>query len=599
MNSLRHLNKYLFRYKWHLLLGVLFVVAQNFGAIYPAVLVRKSLDEVLLYLGKMNSEGINREELLAAITSTVFTFFLLIILVTLLRGLLMFLMRQKIIVVSRKIEFDLKNEIYNQYQLLSQSFYKRNSTGDIMNRISEDVSRVRMYLGPAIMYSVNLLVLFILILTSMANVNLKLTLYVLAPLPFLSISIYFVSDLINRKSEEIQIQQSRLSSFVQESFSGIRILKSFVRENFVTDEFQRESDSYLDKNMQLAKVNAFFYPLMLLLVGLSTLLVIYIGGQEVFRGRATTGNIAEFVIYVNMLTWPVASLGWVTSIIQRAAASQKRINEFLHINPEISSVEDGDKLLSGKIEFRKVSITYPESGIKALQQISFTVNPGETLAILGKTGSGKSTIAGLILRLYDAGEGTVLVDGTDIRNWPLHSLRQQCGYVPQDSFLFSDTIANNIAFGLRQELNPDERRKMIHEAAKNADIYNNVMEFRMGFDTRIGERGITLSGGQKQRVSIARAIIKNPAVLIFDDCLSAVDTKTEEVILQNLIKLMKDRTSILISHRISSVKNADKIIFLDHGRILEEGTHESLLALQGAYFELYQKQLLEEKEIKS
>lgn len=598
MKSLRHLNKYFLKYKWHLFLGILFVIAQNFGAIYPAQVVRKSLDEVISTMKKMDqgTSVLAKNDLVSAITQQVFLFLMIMIGVALLRGILMFLMRQTLIVMSRKIEFDLKNEIYAHYQKLNLSFYRRNNTGDLMNRISEDVSRVRMYIGPAVMYTINLAVLFILIVIIMLKVNAHLTLYVLAPLPLLSVSIYYVSDLMNRKSEEVQQQQSALSTYVQEAFSGIRILKSFVREEASTKEFAKESHDYQNKNMSLVKVNAFFYPLMLLLVGLSTLLTVYIGGKEVIAGRATTGNIAEFIIYVNILTWPVASLGWVTSIIQRAAASQERINEFLHIVPEILSEEQKETEISGKIEFRDVSFIYPDSGIKALDKVSFIVEPGKSLAVLGKTGSGKSTIANLICRMYDASSGTIQIDDTDIQKQSLSSLRRQIGYVPQDVFLFSDTIANNIAFGLTDNISETERKSLITKAAENAVIHQNISSFPKGYETFIGERGITLSGGQKQRVSIARAIIKRPKILLFDDCLSAVDTHTEEEILNNLKKIMLGRSSVIISHRVSSVRHADQIIVLDNGRIVEHGDHQTLLDNKGVYSEMYEKQLLEEEE---
>jgi ATP-binding cassette subfamily B multidrug efflux pump len=600
MKSLKHLNKYFLKYKWLLLLGVIFVVAQNFGAIYPAQIVRKSLDAVVDAIKNISEQDQNnsRDILIKTISNEVGTFLLMIIGVAIVRGILMFLMRQTIIVMSRRIEFDLKNEIYNHYQLLSLAFYRRNNTGDLMNRISEDVSRVRMYIGPAIMYAVNLIVLFILITISMLYVNVKLTLYVLAPLPFLSISIYYVSDLMNKKSEEVQTQQSRLSTFVQESFSGIRILKSFVKEKEVSAEFERESNIYKDKNMELVRINAMFFPLMLLLVGLSTLLTVYIGGQEVIAGRATTGNIAEFIIYVNMLTWPVAALGWVTSIIQRAAASQDRINEFLHLQPEIVSIRNIEKEIEGKIEFRNVTFTYPDSGITAIKNVSFDVSPGKSLAIIGRTGSGKSSIANLLVRMYDVNDGEILIDDIPIEQFSLSTLRQQIGYVPQDVFLFSDTIANNISFGLTGEINTEEKKELIREASRQSVIYDNIMGFPKNFETVIGERGITLSGGQKQRISIARAIIKKPKLLIFDDCLSAVDTNTEKKIMDQLSRVMKDKTSIIISHRVSSVRNADQIIVLEKGSILERGDHNSLMEEKGFYFELYEKQILEE-ELKS
>ncbi|MCX6292458.1 MAG: ABC transporter ATP-binding protein [Bacteroidetes bacterium] len=590
MKSLQHLNKYFYKYRVRLLLGILFVISQNFFAIYPAKLVREALDLVIETIKKGQADAIQ------TISHHVFIFLLWIVGVAMARGILMFLMRQTIIVISRLIEFDLKNEIFHQYQRLSLAFYRRNNTGDLMNRISEDVSRVRMYIGPAVMYTVNLIVLFILIIVSMLNVNVKLTLYVLAPLPLLSLSIYWVSDIMNRKGEEVQEQQSTLSTFVQEAFSGIRVLKSFVKEEQSVNDFSAESETYKNKSLELVKVNAMFFPLMLLLVGLSTLLTVYIGGKEVIAHRITTGNIAEFIIYVNMLTWPVASLGWVTSIVQRAAASQERINEFLQLEPEIISLTEIPTDIRGNIRFNDVSFVYPDSGVRALDHVSFEIEEGKSLAVLGRTGSGKSTLANLILRMYDATEGTITIDGVPVEKISLASLRRQVGYVPQDVFLFSDTIENNIAFGLMNGHEKDERRKLAMEAAQQAVIYDNIMEFPKAFETMVGERGITLSGGQKQRVSIARAIIRKPKILLFDDCLSAVDTKTEENILNNLEEIMMNRTSIIISHRVSSVKNADQIIVLDQGKIVERGNHDELIERKNIYFELYEKQLLEEEE---
>ena len=594
MKSLAQLNRYFLKYKWRFLLGIVFVVVQNFFAIYQAQKVGESIDAVVETLESYMQLPSLRAALESDLSWKVLFFLLLIIGAGILRGIIMFLMRQTMIVMSRLIEYDLKNDIYAHYQKLSLAFYRRNNTGDLVNRISEDVSRVRMYIGPAIMYTINLVVLFTLIIINMYNVNATFATYVLLPLPILSISIYVVSAKMNSKSEEVQEQQSRLSTFVQEAFSGIRVLKSFVRESQSEAEFEKESLKYREKSMELVKINSMFFPLMLLLVGISTLLVVYVGGLEVIRGNVTHGNIAEFIIYVNMLTWPVAALGWVTAIVQRAAASQERINEFMHTEPEIVSDESNAIKIKGRIEFSNVSFVYPDSGIKALEDISFVVQPGESLAVLGRTGSGKSTVANLLVRMYDAGSGKILIDGHPIESISLTALRENIGYVPQDVFLFSDSIANNISFGISHTENGMMREK-VHQAAKDAVIFDNIMEFEKNFDTMIGERGITLSGGQKQRVSIARALIKNPKILVFDDCLSAVDTHTEEMILGNLKKQMEGKTSLIISHRVSTVKHAEKIIVLDAGRIVEKGNHEELLAKRGLYFALYEKQLMEEE----
>lgn len=593
MKSLAQLNKYFWKYKWRFLLGIIFVIVQNFFAIYPAQLVRKSLDAVILSLKDHQSPGADHDALVSALSTTVLIFLLMIIGAGIIRGMIMFMMRQTMIVMSRLIEYDLKNDIYAHYQRLSLAFYRRNNTGDLVNRISEDVSRVRMYIGPAIMYSINLVVLFTLIIIIMFSVNKTLAFYVLLPLPFLSISIYLVSSRMNSKSEEVQEQQSRLSTFVQEAFSGIRVIRSFVKETQSVSDFENESRLYKMKSMELVKINSMFFPLMLLLVGLSTLLVVYIGGKEVIAGNITAGNIAEFIIYVNMLTWPVAALGWVTAIVQRAAASQERINKFMNIVPEIAGNGDGVVDLKGEVEFRNVTFVYPESGICALDGVSFSVKPGQSLAILGKTGSGKSTIANLLVRMYDVTSGEILYDGKPVESLSLSGLRNAIGYVPQDVFLFSDTIGNNISFG-SSIANDETKIPKIHQAARDAVIYDNIMEFDKKFETLIGERGITLSGGQKQRVSIARALIKNPRILLFDDCLSAVDTQTEERILSNLRKKSEGKTAILISHRVSTVKHANRIIVLDNGKVLETGTHDELITRKGLYFELYQKQLTED-----
>lgn len=586
------LNKYLWKYRKLFLLGILFVVISNIFHVYAPRLIRYAFDLVkeVLDIYQVTEGFETRNDISRIFGTAVMGLGILYIILALLRGLFMFFMRQTIIVMSRHIEYDLKNEIYWQYQKLSLSFYKRNSTGDLMNRISEDVSRVRMYLGPAIMYTINLVVLFVLVITSMISVNPVLTVYVLLPLPVLAFAIYKVSSIMNRKSDRVQAQLSTLSTMAQEAYSGIRVIKAYLQNKTFGDRFQAEAENYKEKSMSLVKTNALFFPIMMLLIGLSTLFTIYVGGRQAIAGEITMGNIAEFVIYVNMLTWPVASVGWVTSLVQRAAASQHRINEFLREKPEIVDPETKQDDLEGSIEFRNVSFVYPDSGIKAIDDVSFHVKPGEVIAILGRTGSGKSTIAQLITRLFDVTKGEILIDGRNIKESNLSLIRSRTGYVPQEVFLFSDSIANNIAFGEKVD---NEDRTAIEQAARDAAIYANIKEFPKGFDTLVGERGITLSGGQKQRVSIARAIIKKPAILIFDDCLSAVDTETENEILGNLRKIMKGRTTLIISHRVSSVVNADKIIVLDNGRIIEKGNHQELLRKNGVYAELYQKQLLE------
>ena len=592
MKDLAHINKYFRKYKYHLIFGTIFIIIANIFGIVPAVVVRYSFN--LIYRSYdiyQIFEGFElREGTYSMFASSVIILAGMILISALLRGIFMFFMRQTIIVMSRNIEYDLKNEIYHQYQSLPTSFYRRNNTGDLMARISEDVSRVRMYIGPAIMYGINLVTLFFMVIPFMFSINTKLTLYALVPLPLLSLSIYFVNNIINKRSEEIQRSLSGLSTFVQESFSGIRVIKSFVREESTYEEFRKESDDYKDKSLKLAFVNALFFPLIMGLIGLSVILTVYGGSLEVLSGKISTGVIAEFIIYVNMLTWPVTSLGWIISIIQRAAASQKRINEFLETKNDIVSTENLVSDIKGKISFNSVGFTYEDSGIVALKDINFEVNPGESIAIIGTTGSGKSTIANLIARLYDVSSGSITIDGQDIRAYDLSSLRGQIGYVPQDVFLFSDSIKNNIAFG-KQELTMEE----VLKAAEDADLLENINRFPDGFETALGERGITLSGGQKQRLSIARAIAKDPQILILDDSLSAVDTKTENTILTSMSKIMKNRTSIIISHRVSSAKLADKIIVLDDGRVIEAGTNESLLAANGAYKELYDKQLAAEE----
>jgi ATP-binding cassette subfamily B protein len=504
----------------------------------------------------------------------------------LIKGVFLFYQRQTIIVMSRYIEYDLKNEIYDQYQKLDTSFYKKNRTGDIMNRISEDVNRVRMYLGPAVMYTINLIILVVMCIWVMWDIDSELTLYTLSPLPFMMLLIFYVSTIINRRTDRVQKQQSKLATMVQETMSGIRVLKAFNREDYFEKEFQKESDDYKNKQLGLVKADALFMPVIALLVGLSTILTVYIGSTKVMAGELSYGVIVQFVFYVNQLTWPFASVGWVTSLVQKAEASQARINEFLLSKPEVYNTEQNKHSVEGNIEFNNVRFTYPDTGVEAIKGLSFKVKKGERLAIVGRTGSGKSTIAQLILRLFDTTSGEILIDGKKIQHQNLEALRESIGYVPQEVFLFSESIQNNIAFGVNT-LTEEQR----NQAAKDADVYDNIIDFPKQFETILGERGINLSGGQKQRVSIARAIAKDPNILIFDDCLSAVDTETEEHILQALDRIMQNKTSIIISHRISSIKNADKIIVLDNGQVAEEGTHSELLNRKGLYAAMYDRQL--------
>jgi ABC-type multidrug transport system, ATPase and permease components len=571
--------------------GVVFVVLSNYFGVLPAQVIRIAFDLVKENISMYRLfHGFERQQLVYEIFGySLLLFGALVLLLSLIRGLFLFLMRQTIILTSRHIEYDLKNEIYDHYQQLDMAFYRRNNTGDLMNRVTEDVNRVRSYLGPAVMYSINTVVLSVMVIAAMISVNPTLAMYALMPIPILSAILLFVNKIINRRSERIQEQLSTLSSFVQETFSGIRVIKTYNREADKMDRFANESNRYRHASLELVKTEAIFFPLILLLIGLSTVITVYVGGLEVAKGTITSGNIAEFIIYVNQLTFPAMALAWVTSLIQRAAASQKRINEFLRTQPQIQTAAKGSVHAKGYIRFENVSFTYPDTGIQAVKNVSFEVKPGEVLAIIGKTGSGKSTLANLLMRMYDVHSGVIRVDGQDIRKLPLRSFRSQIGFVPQDVFLFSDTIANNIAFGL-----DETRQSDVEEAAKRAAVYENIMGFEEGFETTVGERGITLSGGQKQRVSIARALIKKPQILIFDDCLSAVDTKTEEEILRNLSVAMQGKSTIFIAHRVSTIKNADHIIVLDDGAIVEQGSHDALLALRGSYFELHEKQLLEE-----
>ena len=590
MKSLFRLNKYFFKYKWLVILGTIFIICSNLLAIFPAQIFRHSIDTVIesLNLLKILGNGGLYDHFYGVLMKSFLFFGGSILLLALVKGVFTFLMRQTVIVMSRKIEFDLKNDIYDQYQRLSSSFYKRNKVGDIMNRISEDVSSVRMYLGPAVMYTINLVVLFVVVIYTMFSINTKLSWLTLAPLPLMSILIYYISNLINKRSSIVQFKLSNIFTRAQESFSGIRVVKAYNQINDQEDKFEDDCNEYLKSSMDLVRVNSLFHPVIILLPALSTLITLYVGGLQVIDGEISYGNIAEFVIYINMLTWPVASLGWVTSLVQKAAASQERINEFLNTPQGITNPTISDFNLEGDLEFRNVSFTYKDSGITALKNISFKLKKGETLAILGKTGSGKSTLANILLRMIDPDEGEVLLNSHDLRDVNLYQHRRRIGYVPQEVFLFSESIKDNIAFGKVQGKADMENVK---EAAKLAAVNSNIEEFPDQYETIVGERGVTLSGGQKQRVSIARALMKKPGFLLFDDCLSAVDTETEEEILSNLKGLMKEKSSIIISHRVSSVKTADQIIILDDGVIVEQGNNNELLKLNGIYKRLHDHQL--------
>jgi len=582
MKALQYLNKYFYKYRLRLFLGVLITIVAKVFALQIPSIIRNSLNIVEDYQQEIITD-------LSLVKSQLIMNILYIIGAVLISGFFTFLMRQTLIVMSRLIEFDLKNEIFLQYENLSLNFYKKNRTGDLMNRISEDVGKVRMYFGPAIMYTVNMLVLFGVAIPKMFSIDTKLTLYTLMPLPVLSLSIYFLSRVINSRSNIVQQYLSKLTTFSQELFSGINVVKAYGIEKQSSFDFYTLADTSKEKNISLYKAQALFFPLMILLIGISNILVVYVGGMQYINGEIKNiGIIAEFIMYMNMLTWPVAVVGWVTSIVQQAEVSQKRINEFLEETPSIQNNQNAKTTLEGRIEFKNVSFTYEDTNIQALNGVNFIIEKGKSLAILGKTGSGKSTIAALIARLYDADGGTVLLDDIPIKELNLTSLREKIGFVPQDAFLFSDTIKNNIKIG-------DEKAddSEIIRVAKLAYVHNNISNFKFKYETIVGERGVTLSGGQKQRVSIARALITNPKILIFDDCLSAVDTETEEIILNNLKNASEGKTSIIISHRTSSIKNADKIIVLEKGKIIQIGTHEELVRTKGYYQDVYNQQLEE------
>lgn len=578
MKELRYLNKYLYKYRTKLIWGLLItVVARIFSLVAPR-LIGNSLTAVENYLEAETADfGLIKEILLTNI--------LIIIATTLASGFFTFLMRQTIINVSRYIEFDLKNEVFWHYQRLTQRFYKNNRTGDLMNRISEDVSKVRMYVGPALMYSINTVALFVIVISYMISIAPILTLYTVLPLPILSITIYKLSRIINQKSALVQEMLSKMSSFAQESFSGIAVIKSYNLQGQSTSDFTDLASETYDKNMDLVKVQAWFFPLMILLIGCSNLIVIFVGGNQYINGQLEIGVLAEFIIYVNMLTWPVAVVGWITSIVQQAEASQKRINAFLEEQPEIISGKGVFSGIQGTIEFKNVSLQYPETGIKALDQVNLTIPAGSTLGIIGNIGSGKSTLLDTLVRLYDPSEGSILIDGHDLKTFQLEELRSAVGYVPQNAFLFSEQIEENIRFG-----NPEASQEAIREAAQKSAVHDNIMQFKEGYKTLLGERGVTLSGGQIQRVSIARALIKDPQILLLDDCLSAVDTDTEEEILKHLRSVSKNKTTLIVSHRISSLKHADQIVVFENGKIVQQGKHTDLIEVGGYYKELFEIQ---------
>jgi ATP-binding cassette subfamily B protein len=582
MKALKKLNPYFLKHKWLLITGGVFVIISVVFKLFPALLIRNSFDTIARVIEDYKSGAVRDE----TVRWELIRYGLYIIASAVLQGIFMYFMRQTIIVMSRHIEYDLKNVVFDHYQRLTQRFFKKNNTGDLMNRISEDVGKVRMYVGPAIMYTLNTGFTIILVISIMISVSPKLTLLTLIPLPFLAYLIYKVASLIQERSHAVQSQLSNLSTFAQESFSGTRVIKSYHKTPWFFEKFKEQALEYRSVNEKLFRVNAVFQPLMIFMVGLSTLITIFVGGKLYMAGEVSAGNITEFIYYVNLLTWPIASIGWVTSLVQSASASMERLDEFLNESPDFESGQYIPKEFKGRIVFEKVSFTYPNSGVEALKDVSFDLEAGQSLGILGKTGAGKSTVAALIVRQYDPTSGRITIDGVDLKEWNLPALKSHLGWVPQEAFLFSDTIANNIAFGM----DAMDLAEVIN-AAKAAGVHDNISEFPKSYETRVGERGVTLSGGQKQRVSIARALIKKPEIMVFDDCLSAVDTETEEIILRNIKAATQDVSSLIVAHRISSVKHCDQIICLEDGRVIERGTAEELEQAGGHYTELVALQL--------
>jgi ATP-binding cassette subfamily B protein len=588
LKNLFTLNHYFIKYKWHLILGVIFVTASNYFSILIPQKIREALDLVQGKIEILKSTNSVSEALYDELGYSLFIFGLIVTAFAIIKGIMMYYMRQTLIVMSRLIEYDMRKAVFSHIQTFDQGYLRTHQTGDIMARISEDVSKVRDYLGPGILYGINLITLFAMTIYAMLQVDVKLTFYALLPLPFLSISIYYVSKLINEKSTRIKQQLSVLNSTAQEAYSGIRVIKSYVKEEQFTGYFETQSEEFRKRSLELARIEAYFQPLMVLLISISTLLVVLIGGYTVYEGNLTAGNIAEFILYVNMLTWPVTAIGWIASVIQEAEASQTRINQLMQQKSSLINKNVAMYPVEGDIEFRNVTFTYPNTGVTALKNINFKLKKGERMALMGKTASGKTTIAELLSRMFDVTDGQILIDGKDIKTHNIKIIRDRISVVPQDVFLFSDSIAGNISFG-----NPNATIEQIKEYAAYASIHNEIENLPRQYETLVGERGVTLSGGQKQRISIARAFIKKPDVIILDDALSAVDTTTEQNILNYFDQAIKDKTAIIITHRANNLLNYDKILVLDEGKIVEDGTHETLITKDGFYASVYQQQSMQ------